>query len=197
MNAVTPFVAELQASTFGEFVASFDRLLDVTADEASILSGGASLLEQLVARDGWLPPAFAEADPARYRQYRLHLDPAGRYSVASFVWGPGQATPIHDHRVWGLVGVLRGAELNQAYGRGENGGLVPLGAPELVGAGGVAAVSPAVGDIHSVANAHGDRVSISIHVYGGDIGSIERATYDLTGRPKRFVSGYANAESAR
>lgn len=197
MNAITPFVAELQASRLGEFVASFDRLLDVTSDEAALLAGGAALLEQLVARDDWLPEVFAACDPARYRQYRLHLDPAGRYSVASFVWGPGQATPIHDHRVWGLVGVLRGAELNQAYARGEKGGLEPLGPPELLGTGSVAAVSPSIGDIHSVANAHADRVSISIHVYGGDIGSIERATYDLDGRPKRFVSGYANAEGGR
>ena len=197
MNAQTPFVAEVRTSPLDDFVDALGRLLDVTADEAAILTGGTALLETLVARDDWLPDAFAVPDPARYRQYLLHLDPRGRFSVVSFVWGPGQATPIHDHRVWGLVGVLRGAELNQAYGRGEKGGLEPFGAAELLGPGGVGAVSPSVGDIHSVANAHGDRVSISIHVYGGDIGSIERATYDLSGRPKRFVSGYANAGSAR
>ncbi len=31
-----------------------------------------------------------------------------RFCVVSFVWGPDQATPIHNHTVWGLVGVLRG-----------------------------------------------------------------------------------------
>jgi predicted metal-dependent enzyme (double-stranded beta helix superfamily) len=29
-------------------------------------------------------------------------------------------------------------------------------------------------------------------VYGGNIGAVERATYDVLGTPKRFVSGYAN-----
>lgn len=193
MNAVTPFLAETRAARLDEFVDALGRLLDITGDEVAIVAGGAALLETLVARDDWLPDVFAAPDPARYRQYLLHLDPRGRFSVVSFVWGPGQATPIHDHRVWGLVGVLRGAERNQSYARGEKGGLEPLGRPELLGPGVVAAVSPSIGDIHSVANAHGDRVSISIHVYGGDIGSIERATYDVTGRPKRFVSGYANA----
>jgi predicted metal-dependent enzyme (double-stranded beta helix superfamily) len=43
-----------------------------------------------------------------------------------------------------------------------------------------------------VANAFQDRVSISIHVYGGNIGAVERAIYDGEGRAKPFVSGYAN-----
>jgi predicted metal-dependent enzyme (double-stranded beta helix superfamily) len=44
-----------------------------------------------------------------------------------------------------------------------------------------------------VANAYGDRVSISIHVYGADIGAIRRATFNrLDGRTREFTSGYAN-----
>src|SRR4051794_8765541 len=42
-------------------------------------------------------------------------DPFERFSVVSFVWGPGQKTPIHDHSVWGLVGVMRGAERARAF----------------------------------------------------------------------------------
>ena len=52
-----------------------------------------------------------------------------------------------------------------------------------------------MGDIHSVANAYHDRTSISIHLYGADIGRIERATYAADGTERRFVSGYANAEA--
>jgi predicted metal-dependent enzyme (double-stranded beta helix superfamily) len=33
------------------------------------------------------------------------------------VWGPGQTTPIHDHRVWGLIGMLRGSEYSQGFER--------------------------------------------------------------------------------
>jgi predicted metal-dependent enzyme (double-stranded beta helix superfamily) len=52
-------------------------------------------------------------------------------------------------------------------------------------------LSPETGDIHRVANAYDDRVSISIHVYGADIGRVERATYNEAGTAKPFISGYA------
>ena len=177
-------------------VADFGELLGSTEDEATILARGSKHLAALVAEDDWLPEEYAAPDPARYRQYLLHCDSRERFSIVSFVWGPGQATPVHYHRVWGLVGVLRGAELNQAFEPvvAADGGarLVPHGDPQRLTPGAVTAVSPTIGDIHQVANAFQERVSISIHVYGGNIGAVERATYDGEGRAKPFVSGYAN-----
>lgn len=174
-----------------DFVADLSDLLDQTSDEAVILREGGALLAQLVAQDDWMPEPQTRPDLARYQQYLLHRDPAGRFSVVSFVWGPGQATPVHDHTVWGLVGVLRGAELSQAYERrGE--ALAAVGEVHRLEPGQVEAVSPTVGDIHRVANAFDDRTSISIHVYGADIGTVKRSTYDAEGRPKPFVSGYAD-----
>jgi predicted metal-dependent enzyme (double-stranded beta helix superfamily) len=161
-----------------------------TNTDDTIVARVAAPLAALVATDDWIDPAFAAPDPDRYRQYLLHRDPENRFSVVSFVWGPGQATPIHDHRVWGLVGVLRGAEIDQRYARTDDGALVPIGAPTRLDAGTVATLSPGTDDIHRVANAHDDRVSISIHVYGADIGSVERATYTDAGTAKPFVSGY-------
>ena len=96
-----------------EFVRAMAQLVRATDDEEPIVTRGARLLEALVARDSWLPEEYARPDPSRYLQYLLHCDSEERFSVVSFVWGPGQSTPIHDHRVWGLVGVLRGgAESN-------------------------------------------------------------------------------------
>ncbi len=174
-----------------DFIADLSDLLDQTQDETVILREGGALLADLVATDDWLPEAQSRPDPSRYRQYLLHRDPAGRFSVVSFVWAPGQATPIHDHTVWGLVGVLRGAELSQGYVRREC-SLVATGDVHRLGPGQVEAVSPTVGDIHRVANAFDDRVSISIHVYGADIGTVRRSTYEADGGQKTFVSGYAD-----
>lgn len=57
----------------------------------------------------------------------------------------------------------------------------------------VAAVSPRLGDIHSVENALADRPSISIHAYGANIGAVARHVFvPETGETKPFVSGYAN-----
>ena len=176
-----------------DFVTGIGTLLDRTRDERSLLEEGSTALGRLVAQDDWLPDAYAAPNPDRYSQYLLHCDSRERFSFVSFVWGPGQATPIHDHRVWGLVGVLRGAELSERFARYPDGGLHAVGAIERLEAGEVEAVSPSVGDIHRVSNAFDDRVSISIHLYGSNIGAVERATYDAAGTPKRFVSGYANA----
>jgi predicted metal-dependent enzyme (double-stranded beta helix superfamily) len=173
------------------FVTRLAALIEDEPDERAILKDGAALLRDLVAHDDWLPDAYARPDPRHYTQYLLHCDSLERFSVVSFVWGPGQATPVHDHTVWGLVGVLRGAELSQGYVR-EALYLRPSGPVRRLNPGEVEAISPSVGDIHRVANAHDDRASISIHVYGANIGAVHRATYDNVGRRKPFVSGYSN-----
>jgi predicted metal-dependent enzyme (double-stranded beta helix superfamily) len=179
------------------FVASMDAIVaDTSQSEAAMLERVGQALRQLVAQDNWLDPRFAVPHPQYYQQYLLHADPHDRYSVVSFVWGPGQKTPIHDHCTWGAIGMLRGAETGQAYARGES-GMVEAGEPERLEPGDVAFVSPAIGDIHVVRNAYDDRVSVSIHVYGTDIGKQSRHVFDpATGAMKTFVSGYANVEKA-
>jgi predicted metal-dependent enzyme (double-stranded beta helix superfamily) len=191
-DLVTRPSSEPQLARLRNFIGSFATLLGHTSEEAAILRDGSQLLEELVRHDDWLPDEYAQPDPSRYQQYLLHCDSLQRFSVVSFVWGPGQFTPIHDHTVWGLVGVLRGAELNEALTRDSSGRLRVDGEPTRLVPGSVSAVSPRVGDIHRVANAYSDRTSISIHVYGANIGAVQRSTYDTNGTPKCFVSGYAN-----
>lgn len=191
-NAVT---AESQA--LARFLAKMDTIVaDPRQPEGATLRSVGAALGELVATDDWLDPAFTEPHPQYYRQYLLHADPQDRYSVVSFVWGPGQKTPIHDHCTWGAIGMLRGAEVGQAYVRGES-GMTEAGEPERLEPGDVAFVSPTIGDIHVVRNAYDDRVSISIHVYGADIGKQARHVFDPeTGAEKTFISGYANVEKA-
>lgn len=178
------------------FVAAVESALARSSDEAGLLDEVKHAMRALVAADDWLPPQYAMPHPQYYQQYLLHCDPAQRFSVVSFVWGPGQQTPIHDHTVWGVIGMLRGAEFAQGYRHAPE-GMVAEGEPERLQPGDVAAVSPAIGDIHRVSNAHADRVSISIHVYGADIGRHRRHVFDPhTGASKDFISGYANAQGA-
>jgi len=176
------------------FVQDMTRLVATAADdEAALRNDGGALLSKLVSEDDWLPEPFAQPGPASYRQYLLWCDPLERFSVVSFVWGPGQKTPVHDHTVWGLIGMLRGAEDGVAYDLGAPGRPMVRTAKETLIPGAVSAVSPAIGDIHTVSNALKDRVSISIHVYGANIGAVARHTYNTrTGGRKDFVSGYSN-----
>ncbi len=181
----------IKISRLREFIITLADVLDQGTDEQIILEQGSAALQQLVSQDDWLPDEFAQPHPERYQQYLLHADAQSRFSIVSFVWGAGQQTPIHDHRVWGLIGVLRGAEISQQFIQQAD-GLKPLHQPHVLQAGQVEAVSPRIGDIHQVRNAFDDRPSISIHVYGGNIGAVRRATYQPDGTEKPFISGYSN-----
>ena len=173
------------------FISSLTELLERARDEAAILEEARVLLQDLVRHDDWLPPEHARPHPERYQQYPLFVDPLGRFSVVSFVWGPGQSTPIHDHTVWGLIGMLRGSESCQAYEADSAGVFHPKGPVQTLLPGHIEAVSPTIGDVHQVWNALPDQASISIHVYGADIGQVQRWVYPPEGGRKGFVSGYS------
>ena len=176
------------------FIAEFTRLIERAGDdEKRIHIEGETLLADIVRNDDWLPDAYAQPHPQYYQQYLLYCDPLERFSVVSFVWGPGQKTPVHDHRVWGLLGVMRGAELCNRYDAPVAGQPMHMYPQQRLNLGEIDRVSPTVGDIHVVQNAYTDRVSISIHVYGANIGAVKRHVYDAaTGTIKDFVSGYSN-----
>lgn len=177
------------------FLADFTSLVGGARqdqDEAAIIEVGRRLLADLVAQDDWLPAAQAHSGAAGYQQHLLYCDAQERFSVVSFVWAPGALTPVHDHLVWGLIGMLRGAEIDQRYDRDPATGRLVPGARVQLAPGDVGIVSATHGDIHQVSNALADRPSISIHVYGGNIGAIRRHRFDLAQNATLdFVSGYS------
>lgn len=181
----------MNTQRFSEFLATMDGILSRAAREPEILDQGEAALKTLIAHDDWLPEAFTRAHAAKYSQYLLYLDPASRYSVQSFVWAPGQGTPIHNHTVWGLVGVMRGGETCEEFAVTSEG--AQCAHTHALTRGEVDRVSPSIGDWHRVSNANGSEVSISIHVYGGDIGRTARSVWDEAAQSlKPFVSGYSN-----
>lgn len=184
----TPNIARLR-----NFVIDLAEAVDVHQDETPLLAAAAPLLRQLVGHDDWLPEEFSMPGSSNYQQYLLHCDSRQRFSVVSFVWAPGQSTPIHNHETWGLIGMLRGCEVNQNYVIDDAGIPHPKGEPERLNPGDVEMFTPATGDIHQVWNAHDDRPSVSVHVYGANIGAVNRLSYNAEGGSKSFISGYSNA----
>jgi len=174
------------------FVTQMTRLVEQENAEARLLEQGQPLLADLITHDDWLPEDFARPHPERYQQYLLYCDPFERFSLASFIWGPGQTTPVHDHTVWGMVGVMRGAELCEEYAPNASGKVAKTG-EHRIAPGGIDLVSPTIGDIHTVSNPLNDKVSISIHCYGANIGAVKRHIYAPTGEVKDFISGYASS----
>ena len=88
--------------------------------------------------------------------------------------------------------MLRGAGDAVSYVRPVAGSGLIAGAKSRLLPGMVDAVSPRIGDIHTVANALADQPSISIHLYGRNIGTVHRHSFDPeTGAASGFVSGYS------
>jgi len=111
----------------------------------------------------------------------------------SAVFLPGQGTPVHDHAVWGMYGVLEGATEDTRYARIEDQvrpGIVPLQMVErrLVRRGEVMISYPPDQDIHRVFNPT-DHLTVEIHVYGADLSTLRRHVYDPeTGRVRVIQS---------
>lgn len=182
-------------SPLRDFIVAMTRLVEREHDENKLIVESKKYLTTLISTDTWLPEFCTVPHPDYYQQYLLHTDPLERFSVVSFVWGPGQKTPIHDHTVWGLIGMLRGAEKGQRYTQDASGKLVAVGSEAVLKQGDIEVVSPALGDIHIVKNAFDDQTSISIHVYGANIGAVTRHVYEEgSNKVKKFVSGYSSTQ---
>jgi predicted metal-dependent enzyme (double-stranded beta helix superfamily) len=145
----------------------------------------AAALRSFLNDPGLLLPSQREPDPSHYRQHILHVEDDGAFSIVALVWLPGQATPIHDHVSWCVVGVYEGQEHETRYRLAQDGSTQYL-VEDGVGTnphGSIAALTPP-GDIHCVEN-RGPGAAISLHVYGADIrrlGSSIRRSYHLTVR---------------
>jgi predicted metal-dependent enzyme (double-stranded beta helix superfamily) len=161
-----------------ELTDDLDRAVRGHATDAETATAVASVLRDYLDVDGLLAAEQREGDPERYRQHLLHVADDGAFSLVALVWLPGQATPIHDHVCWCVVGVHEGDEEELRY-RIDGGRLVTT--ERLVNPRGEISVALPPGDIHLVRNA-GDDLAISLHVYGVDLrvaGTSIRRRYQL------------------
>ena len=94
-------------------------------------------------------------------------------TILNVLWGSGMTLYPHDHRMWAVIGIYSGREVNSFYRRSEN-GLVAHGAKTL-DLKDTLPLGEAV--IHAVTNPL-DRVTAAIHVYGGDFFAVPRSEWD-------------------
>jgi len=98
---------------------------------------------------------------------------ASHLTILHVVWRPEMKVPPHDHRMWAVIGVYGGCEVNRFWCRTKGSGLHSTG--EAAFCAGDAVVLDA-DVIHSVANPLAHNTG-SIHVYGGDFVAIERSEW--------------------
>ena len=112
MNTATTIPASPAAvsSSLGRLIAAVREVVKSETDAGRTGCAVADLLQPYLHFEGFLTAEQLEPDEIKYRQHILHVEPDGSFSVVAFVWLPGQATPIHDHVSWCVVGVHRGEE---------------------------------------------------------------------------------------
>lgn len=100
-----------------------------------------------------------------YARHTIAADPAGRFTLLSIVWGPGQFSPPHAHDTWCAYAVAENTLTETLYEFDpQSGKAVAAGTTEREP--GYACFAPAgLEQIHRLGNASGV-CAISLHAYG-------------------------------
>jgi predicted metal-dependent enzyme (double-stranded beta helix superfamily) len=100
-----------------------------------------------------------------YARHTIAADPAGRFTLLSIVWGPGQFSPPHAHDAWCAYAVAENTLTETLYEfDAQSGKAVAAGTTEREP--GYACFAPAgLEQIHRLGNATGVG-AISLHAYG-------------------------------
>jgi 3-mercaptopropionate dioxygenase len=187
---IVPVDAEIpEIATFAEKV---HALIGRGLDERSLTSAVQTELIALLARGFEIPEAKRRPNTERYVMYPLFVAADGSFSIASAVWNVGQGTPVHGHETWGVVGIYSGVEVETRFEKptAANLPLVAQGTDEW-SAGDVTVCCTTDDDVHQV-RCGGDVPVIGIHVYGADIGTLPRRSYQPeTGAVSWFTSTWA------
>jgi len=174
------------------FIDDVERVVGSSDDQYEITERVAPLLSALLDSGYRLPPEFVRPSPERHLNYPLYIASDDSWCLVSVVWNMGQRTPVHGHETWGVAGIYSGAEREIRYlkpAAAAVGALTPAG-EQVWERGQVTVCCTTDDDVHSVI-AEGDEPTIGIHVYGGNIGTLNRPSYDpVTGAVRWFVSGW-------
>ncbi len=186
----------LTAYSLAEFVFDMQELIAGQPDQARLFDVGSRHLEKLVQNSAVLPEEFRRPSGKGRRpnmgHYALHRS-EGLF-VSAVVWGPGEQIGPHDHRTWGMIGVLGNGIEETRYRRVDDGsrdGYARLVRDRVatVLPGEVSLLTPEIDEIHGMDNSS-DRPTVEIHVYGKDLVGLERRRFDLeTGAVTAFASG--------
>lgn len=183
------------------FVHDMKELQAKGLDDAKILDRGSSYLEKLISNPDCIPPEYRipslKCNGRLHGSYLLHR--SDDLLVSAEVWGPGDHVDPHDHLVWGMIGVLDNTlnEVRFQWHEDENRpgfGRLEKSRDAVSKPGEVSLLIPDIDEIHQIDN-HDSRPTVEIHVYGLDLGTIQRCRYDAAAGTKvnfRIKSKYDN-----
>lgn len=195
MAFVRSGVAELDA-----FAESVDRAVseykDAEGKDRKIVEILKPKFAKLLENLDWLPEEFLV--PQREGDDTTHMlakAPDDSWTIVSVVFPPEFATPVHDHMIWGLIGVVQGEEHESRYRRQDDGSRPGYADVTFEGLGknlpgAVSHVIPPEDEIHKIYNPLKEN-TVSIHVYGGDLDATWRHKFDVESNAvEDYISTY-------
>ena len=183
--------------TLEDFVQEMEELLQGQPDQEKLFDQGSDYLARLVNNPDAIPERFRQpvgsGRRSNHGSWLLHHNPDSGLLVTSVVWGPGDHAAPHDHRTWGMIGVMDNLLTETRFRRVDDRQRADWARLEqdraaTVKPGEVSLLIPEVDEIHQMDN-HTDRPTVEIHVYGQDLRGLERVRYDLeTGAIKQMMT---------
>ena len=180
-----------------DFVQEMEELLQGQPDQEKLFDQGSDYLARLVNNPDAIPERFRQpvgiGRRSNHGSWLLHHNPDSGLLVTSVVWGPGDHAAPHDHRTWGMIGVMDNLLTETRFRRVDDRQRADWARLEqdrsaTVKPGEVSLLIPEVDEIHQMDN-HTDRPTVEIHVYGQDLRGLERVRYDLeTGAIKQMMT---------
>jgi predicted metal-dependent enzyme (double-stranded beta helix superfamily) len=172
------------------FIEDVGIVVRSTDDEHEITALLSKRMSALLESGYRLPSELTQPVPSRHMTYPVYIAPDESWSMASVVWDVGQRTNVHSHETWGIVGIYAGAELETRYLKPTAPGPLTPAGEACWTPGQVTICCTTDDDVHSV-TAVGTEPTIGIHVYGGNIGTLRRRSYEpTTGDSQFFTSGW-------
>lgn len=184
-----------------EFIASCAALARPgTVPSDAVAAIAPRMRELLGAADGFLGASHRRPGAAQYARHLVHALPDDSLSLFALVWEPGQWTPIHDHGTWGVVGIVEGMLVEQAYMRSDanpqeardDGIRLARGGLVLLPPGAVSTFVPNPDHIHRTGVPGNEQRTLSLHLYGRMLSSFH--VYDEE-RGTRRLHDAAHSES--
>lgn len=119
-----------------------------------------------------LPDCVFRHQPDHYCRRLLHQDRELGYTVMAMTWGPGQATPVHDHAgMWCVEAVWHGeievVQYELIETTGDSFHLEPRTSMRT-GVGSAGSLIPPH-EYHTIANPDSENPAVTLHIYAGEL----------------------------
>lgn len=173
--------------TLDDFIHEMNDLLVNQPSQEKIFDKGSDALARLIANPDAIPERFRQpagaGGRANHGSWLLHHDPDSGLLVTAVVWGPGDHASPHDHRTWGMIGVMDNALTETRFRRlddreRDDWAQLERDRSAVVKPGEISLLIPEVDEIHQMDN-FTDRPTVEVHVYGQDLRGLERVRYNL------------------